>query len=579
MNLLLRSALSVLPLLLVTQLPAGELTQRMELSRDRVQHGGPPNYTDDFVLADAVPRHERRFTEFSGDVSGRYLGALATVAQINQNKFHELDRIAARIVTLQKADGHFGDSFSTNEVTNSDMALLWGNGRLLIGLLEYHRYQPDVKVLECARRLGDCFVRLGPRFNDPTIVRKFSGEQVAVGYICWTQIIEGLVELHRVTHDEKYLSLAKDIAENTHRHPHQHSHGFISALRGILDLHRVTGDAKWLKKVEAEWDGVLASGNLLPQGALPEAFKPLLPNPRDEGCSEADWLRLNLGLWSATRNPRYLENAELTLFNEFFFNQFRTGDFGHHVFNDEGYTADCARAWWCCTLHGLRAFPEIFPAAFHAEPERLCYDLPVDGRITDARMTLHADATLARDATVIITTERTDGGEHTLRIRQPAWTSALEFTLNGEPLQIASTNGSAEIRRRWQSGDKLAVRYVLRTRLQAHPSDPRRFAILRGPWFLGADAHHSPAFFDEPRENNRVVLPARDANGDVPLARSPGKKVTDNAPFAVPVAHLDFSYLPGGYPIQPQTVTLRPIAEQTSLPDGTPWVLWFQRQE
>jgi len=562
-----------------SSLSAGELTQRMELTLDRVLHGGPPVYSDALVLADAVPEHVRRFTEFSGDVSGRYLGALAAVSQSNGQKFPELDRIAERIVKMQKEDGHFGDPFSTGGITTSDMALMWGNGRLLIGLLEYYRLNPSPEVLECARRLGDCFVHLAPRFNDPSTVKQFSGEQVAMGYICWTQIIEGLVELSRVTHDEKYLALAKDIAENTHRHPHQHSHGFVSTLRGILELYRVTHDAKWLQKVETEWEGVIASGNLLPQGALPEVFRPLLPVPHDEGCSEADWLRLNLGLWTETRNPRYLENAELTLFNEFFLNQFATGDFGHHTFDSTGYNADCTRAWWCCTLHGLRAFPEVFNSAFHREPEGICYDLPVDGRITDTGLTLQADSTLAQDSTATLTVAKADGTNHTLRLRQPVWASELKLTLNGQPLTGSDTHGGVEIRRCWKSGDKLAVRYELRTRVKAHPQDAGRFAILHGPWLLGVDAQNSPTFFDEPREKTRVLLPAPDAHGNVALAPVAKDTAGGNPSFTAPAGHLALHYLPGGYPMQPQTVTLRPIAEHTAIADGTPWIFWFEAQK
>ena len=209
---------------------AGELTARMNLSFDRVRHGGPPEYTDNFLLADAAPKHVRRFTEFSGDVSGRYLGALAVVALQSDRAIPELERVVAELVQLQKPDGHFGDPFSTGAVTKSDMALLWGNGRLLIGLLEYNRFKPSERVRTCARKLGDCFVQLGPRLNDPKVRDEYSGDQVAVGYICWTQIIEGLVELSRVTHDARYLKLAGEIAANTFRHPKQHSHGFVTSL-------------------------------------------------------------------------------------------------------------------------------------------------------------------------------------------------------------------------------------------------------------------------------------------------------------------------------------------------------------
>lgn len=560
-----------LTLIWTANIQAGELTTRMQLTLDRVTHGGPPSYTEDFVLADAVPQHVRRFTEFSGDVSGRYLGALAAVSQYNDRNFPELDRIAAKIVTLQKEDGHFGDPLSTQDVTTSDMATLWGNGRLLIGLMEYYQLHPTPEVLACARRLGDCLVKLGPRFNDSAVMEKFSGDQIAVGYICWTQIIEGLVELGRVTREPNYLNLAGQIADNTHRYPKQHSHGFVSALRGILDLYRVTHDAKWLQKVESEWEGILASGNLFPQGALPEVFKPLQPDPRDEGCAEADWLRFNLSLWTETRNLRYLENAELTLFNEFYLNQFHTGDFGHHVLSNEGYAAGGARAWWCCTFHGLRAFPEVLGAAFHSDPAGLSYDLPVDGRISNPSMALQADSTLAQDATATLTVTRASDKDQTLRLRQPAWASALDLVLNHQPLAA-----SLEIHRRWKSGDVLAVHYRLRTRVQEHPQDAGRFALLRGPWMLGVDGQNSPTFFDEDLKRTRLVLPVRAANGDVALAPAPIPKDGVLPPLVVPTAHLSVPYLPGGYPCQPQSVTLRPISENTTVADGTPWVFWFE---
>ena len=552
---------------------AGELNSRMELTLDRVLRGGPPFYTVDFVLADAVPEHVRRFTEFSGDVSGRYLGALATVAQFSGKKFPELDRVAAKIVKLQKADGHFGDPFSPNAVTKSDMATMWGNGRLLIGLLEYYRLNPSPEIIACARRLGDCFVELGPRFNDPAIVEKFSGDQVAVGYICWTQIIEGLVELNRLTHDEKYLALAGRIAANTHRYPKEHSHGFACALRGILELYRVTHDDRWLKQVESEWDGIVTSGNLLPQGALPEVFTPWIA--RDEGCAEADWLRLNLALWAETRNPRYLDNADLTLFNEFFFNQFSTGDYGHHKFSAEGIAPWCARAWWCCTFHGLRAFPDIFNATFHREPARLCYDLPVDGQGVADGLTLRADSTLAQDAGVTLTVTKADAAEHVLSIRQPAWASSLELQLNRRSFTGVAQAGAVEIRRRWQKGDKLIVHYVMRTRLLPNPADASRVAIWHGPWLLGVDEQDSPAFFNEPMEKNRVLLPAISADRNLPL-KAATETLAKKIPFTAPAAHLALPYLHGGYPIQPQTVTLRPIAEHTAVAGSTAWVWWFQ---
>lgn len=566
------TAFALIGLCLATGALAGDLTRRMELSLDRVRHGGPPVYSDDFVLADAVPQAGRRFTEFSGDVSGRYIGALATVAQFSGNDFPELDRVAGKLIKLQRADGHFGAPFSTNGVTTSDMALMWGNGRLLIGLLEYYRLKPSPEALACARRLGDCFVTLGPRFNEPAVMEKFSGDQAAVGYICWTQIIEGLVALNHATADPRYLRLAEEVAANTHRYPNQHAHGFVSSLRGILELYRVTHTAKWLNKAETEWDGICASGNLLPQGGLPEIFKPGID--RDEGCAEADWLRWNLELWAVTRNPRYLDQAELTLFNEFSMNQFQNGDFGHHKLTGTGIGNFCAHAWWCCTFHGLRVFPVVFRAAFHDGPARLYYDLPVEGQGAVEGLAVRANSTLEQNATVTLTVTKSEGRQLALCLRQPAWASALEVSLNHRPLTGTATNDYLEIHRAWKRGDTLTIRYPLLTRLVPLPQDPARVGIMCGPWLLGVDQQHDPRFFDEPFEQNRILLPVRADHHELKLEAV--AEASTVAPFSVPVAHRRLRFLPGGYPVQPQTVTLRPIAEETSLADGVAWAFWFE---
>src|SRR5262245_41134586 len=56
--------------------------QRFNLTLHRVLEGESPKYSDDFLLADVKPTAERRFTEYSGDLSGRYIGAIATAAKI-----------------------------------------------------------------------------------------------------------------------------------------------------------------------------------------------------------------------------------------------------------------------------------------------------------------------------------------------------------------------------------------------------------------------------------------------------------------------------------------------------------------
>src|SRR5208282_4085420 len=123
------------------------LRERYELTRRRVLSGTAPAYTEEFLLADVRPTPGRRFTEYSGDLSGRYIGALATAARVYGSSFPGLSGLVEQVVSLQKPDGYFGSGFHYAGPTDQDLALLWGNGRLLVGLLEYYRYKPSAAVL------------------------------------------------------------------------------------------------------------------------------------------------------------------------------------------------------------------------------------------------------------------------------------------------------------------------------------------------------------------------------------------------------------------------------------------------
>jgi DUF1680 family protein len=555
---------------------AGDFTSRYELTLRRVVNGGPPAYSDALILRDVTAEPGRRFTEYSGDVSGRFIGALAMAALDRREAYDVLDRIVLETVSLQKPDGHFGATLPRDRISHEFMAMLWGNGRMLIGLMEYHRYRPNPRILEAARQLGDYLVAIAPMMNTQETETKVR-EGFAAGYICWTHNIEGLVELHRITKDGRYLTLADQIAERTSRFPGQHSHGFLSSVRGILDLYDVTGRQSHLAKAEREWRGVVDSGNRLVQGAIPEAFHPKME--RTEGCSEADWLRLSLALWRVTGKGVYLAEAERTLFNEFSMNQFSSGDFGHRPISSTGIRVGAgkegsgsARAWWCCTLHGLRCFPDVARSVFRASAAGIHYDLPIDGAMNQDALSLRAESQLGKDGTVAITVTSAAGKSADLLIRRPDWSSGIDLRVNGVNISPLAENGYLRISRTWKTGDVLAVNYKMQTRTER--GEKGRSAVFHGPWLLAADDEASPFFWDEPHQQNVVRLPAAASGGNIALVRAPSLPAQA---FAVPEARFSVEYLPGGYPMIPSRAVLRPVAEQTGT-RSLNWEFWFRLQ-
>jgi DUF1680 family protein len=564
---------------------AGDLSQRFELSLDRILNGGPPYYTDRLILADVIPHHERRFTNFSGDLSGRYLGALASAARFERTSYPQLDRIAGQILRHQKPDGHFGDPLGNLAevgtlrrwasmlfgVKDDHMAMLWGNGRLLIGLMEYYQLSRKPEVLQTARRIGDYLVSTAPIFNAYLVQRRFTAKH-AVGYICWTQNIEGLVALYRATSDARYLALARQMAARTVRRANQHSHGFLSSLRGVLDLHEIDSGGPYLAQVEREWKEIFDSGNVLLPGTIPESFRPSLK--RDEGCSEVDWIRLNLALWHLTGNSQYVEQAEISLFNEFAFNQFATGDFGHHGLTETGFDAVGVRAWWCCTLHGVRAFPDIFERAFHADDRTLYYDLPIDGIGKADGLSIEAESSLGRTGNVQLSVVSAGTGETELAVRVPGWAKRLEVSATNNQELASIERGYFRLRKRWKPGETLNVRYVIRTRIVRDEDRAGRVAILHGPWLLAVSEETTPGYFDEPHSGNRIVLPAAGKGGEIELPRTQ-HPASQEEYLAIPVARFEAQFHPGGYPSQPHTVILQPLAENTISGTAGRWEYWF----
>ena len=556
--------------------PSGTpIHDRYQITLNRVLGGGLPAYSEEFVLEDARPSPGRRFTEYSGDVSGRYIGALATAARVYGVSFPGLDSLVRQVIALQKPDGYFGSAFHYDNPTDLDLALLWGNGRLLVGLTEYYRLNPSPEVLAAANGIGNFLVRIAPLMLSKEVRDQFGAQHFASSYICWTQQTEGLANLYELTHDARYSKLAKEIFAVTERRPSDHVHGYLSSLRGAMDLCRITNDPasnqSILAKCEADWTSITQSNDSLITGGVPEGWSP--NNHRTEGCGEADWLRLNIQLWKATGNQKYLAMAECSTFNEMAFNQYESGDFGHRVYTETGLPgAGAVRAWWCCTLHGLRAFPDIQSAVFGSRNEHTTYDLPVDGRIASLALSAEAASSLAQDGKVRI--RITSSGKSTLSIRKPEWAEAIAVYVNGIPASHSLESGYAVIDRDWKAGDEVTVHYNMS--LRAEPCEVngiRRTVYWFGPWLLGAPASENPAYFNELTVENKLISQKQTTEIQMAeIAKSPA-----HPSYAVPIAAQQFRYIPAEFPAFPSTVTLRAIAEQGGQPT-TSWELRFLTQ-
>ena len=114
-----------------------------------------------------------------------------------------------------------------------DIPLVWGNGRMLFGLVELYKRSGRPEALAMARRLGDYFVA-----NEKYYSRKENfepdGDTVLSFATSYFSIIEGLEILASETGDARYHECAKRIGQLLRRVPDLdglHSHGHLAGLQ------------------------------------------------------------------------------------------------------------------------------------------------------------------------------------------------------------------------------------------------------------------------------------------------------------------------------------------------------------
>jgi hypothetical protein len=545
---------------------AGEINQRIKMVSDRIMFGNTPEMSSDFILADISlkPEFKRRFTDFSGDISGRYFDVFSSYpAENNPINLHELMNEA---LEYQHQDGRFGNPdllFDPEKLAGPHMALLWGNGRLLVGLMRYYHMDHQPKVLAAARKLGDFIDGIADSCTSPQVVERLKDKDF-MGYICFTQLMEGLVLLWDETKDEKYMQTASKVYPLLPSPGKQHSHGYLNTLLGTLMLYERTGKTEQLQFVTDRYNELVRSPEYLVFGGVPEYFGTVgvSKDARDEGCAEADFIMLSLRLWKTTGETKYLEKSEHCLINHLFTNQYQTGDFGHRSLDPEmGFVNDenIARSWWCCNFHALRALHETKENIFTRKDNAIQFNLFFDGKYEDNE--LHLTAEQVKDHSNKFKIRVIKAGINSrLAVRKPSWARQVELTYAGKKLRTEQKGDYLVLDQSLQAGDQIDVAVDYELKWVDHDKKEIAFpikgkmqaALFYGPYLMSVDSNFQPFFDSEPNYSNYLDL--RDQLKFTPELAPSGSNMK-NTYLVMQHVHSDMF---GKYP-----VVMRPISETT----------------
>jgi len=448
-----------------------------------------------------------------GEHIGKWLHAatLAWAYTGDEALRHKLDAAASQLVAAQEPDGYLGtylpaQRFGINPGADWDV---WSHKYCIIGLLTYYRYTGNQPALEAARRAGDLLIATFPAKKSIIAAGTHMG-------MAATSVLEPIVELYRVTGDERYLAFARYIlsaydepggpsivrtlltAKQVSRTANRKAYEMLSNLVGLCELARATGDRRLLTAATNAWADIVqnrlyitgTSSNFEKFGADHE-----LPNGEDahigETCVTTTWIQLNLQLLRLTGNVACADEIERSLYNHLTAAQNPRGDDWCYFTALEGMK-HYDKGITCCHSSGPRALALAPTAAYLQTSDTLYVSTFEPSR---ARFKIGGDSveivqqsgfpTEGRSTLVVRTAKPVN---FALKVRVPQWAAPLRAG------DVVCDGGWASLpAKTWNDGDRLDLSFSLRGRvIRGEYTNFARAAFAWGPFVLAADSARNP---------------------------------------------------------------------------------------
>ena len=475
---------------------------------------------DENDLLDAFERRDLPHQDWQGEHAGKFLHAatLAWVYSRDPALKTKIDRVAARLIRTQEADGYLGTYPESRRWARWDV---WVHKYDLLGLLTYYQFTHDRAALQACRRVGDLLIRTfgtGPGQRD----LNRAGEHVGMAA---DSVLEPIMLLYRATGDTRYLVFARYIVTNydapggpailaslekfrsVRRVANAKAYEMTSNFNGLLELYRATGERRLLDDMLLAWADIVKNRLYLTgSGSSGELWQDdfHLPNGSRanicETCVTVTWEQMNLQLLRLTGEPRFGDQAERSIYNHLLGAQKPSGDMWSYYTPLEG-SKPYGPGTNCCVSSGPRGIALIPSFAVMTSSDGgLVINLYNTGtaatRLASGMVTVEQQTRYPLDGHVRLTvTPEGNSARFPLRLRIPAWTTGASLAVNGAPVTLAPHPGSyALLDRRWKKGDTVALEIAMSPRvvLGDHENEGKA-ALLVGPLVLALDTALNPA--------------------------------------------------------------------------------------
>lgn len=381
-------------------------------------------------------------------------------------------------------------------------------------------------------------------------------------------ILEPIVELYKLTGEERYLTFAKYVLESggcrdgnllllaeegklaPYEYPTVKAYEMMSYFEGALAYYEVTGETRYLNIVEKFVDAVRRTDitiigcagcthELFDHSAVKQTEETEPLAIMQETCVTVTWMRLQERLLRLTGKVVYAEGIEQSALNALYgsinhhslpqlekgsntylpgvpfdsyspltFKARGIGIGGYKVFTEGGYYGCCA----CIGAAGTALFPLT---AVMAGDMGLVLNQYNNGTVTAATpdgnpVTLTVNGYFADEGHATVTLALNTPETFTLRLRIPAWSHEPTVTVNGETTAVEK--GYLDLTRAWKDGDTVTV--DCHPEVETHTLNGK-LAFTYGPLVLARDEGKEEGSIESPVKpilhNGRLTVNQLDA--------------------------------------------------------------------
>lgn len=473
---------------------------------------------DENDLLDAFERRSVPHQDWQGEHVGKFLHAatLAWVYTRDTRLKQKIDRVAARLIRTQEADGYLGTYPAEKRWTSWDV---WVHKYDLLGLLMYYRYTGNATALAASRKIGDLLIETFPAKK--SIIQ--AGEHMGMAA---TSVLEPIVLLYRTTGDPRYLAFAKYIIRawnepggphiiqtlTTQRNVAKTANGkayeMLSNLVGLCELARATGNRTYLVPVVNAWQDITTHRLYITGTASShEHFQADYDLPNQPGanlgetCVTVTWIQMNTQLLRLTGNARYADELERSYYNHLAGSQRPDGAEWCYYTPLEG-TKPYTDSTNCCLSSGPRGMALLPQIAYlkrtDSKRDTLLVNLfePSQATLTlgGQRVTVVQKTPFPRAGVSTLTLHLSRPAIFGVQVRSPRWATPLVLGVADGPPMPGPVGGWAVVpARRWKNGDQVHIHFTLQGSLvMGTHSNSGRAALTWGPFVLADDASRNP---------------------------------------------------------------------------------------